>query len=301
MILRLKIAFVVSVLALPVLAGALTVAKQWQAYGNSLYNKGDTAGAVAAYQKSLQADPNNKALADFVAKISPNSAAPSSMDQAALEELLDEVKNLLAEHKFEEALASLQKAPANSASVQAMLGDAYYGLGLASTARKAYQRSLALEQEQPRLKSFVAAHLPPEVVDESLVAGEVNHFAPLWRSAIVPGWGQVYNGQASKGLALGIATLGLLGGAYSTYQAADSAYNDYSALGPGTSEGDFNTAYDRVQNWAAINHVLTVLFYAAYVYNVGDAAAGARPEGSTRAELHVSPQGTPQLALSKRF
>ena len=196
----------------------------------------------------------------------------------------------------------MQKISPNNSSIFAMLGDAYYGLGLAASSRKAYQKSLALEKDQPRIVSFISSHLPPEVADDSVASsGDVDHFAPLWRSLIIPGWGQAYNGNGSKGLAFGLTTFALLGTAYATYQAADSSYSDYANLGPGTSEGDFNTAYDKVQKMATLNHVFTVLFYAAYVYNLGDAATGARPQGSSRAELRLTPRGTPQLALNVHF
>lgn len=292
------------------MAAALPLAGQWQAYGNQLYQKGDIPGAIAAYQKSLALDSSNQALEDFVTKISAQQSQESTPtqsmpDQAALDDLMDDAKNMMGESRFQEALENLKKiikAAPSDASAYAALGDAYYGLGKVIEARQAYEKSLELDTAQPQVQSFVQNHLPDDVVNApTLAKGDVNPFSPLWRSALIPGWGQVYNGDSTKGVVLGLTTLGLLAGAAATYLGAAANYQTYSALGPGTSANDFNTAYDNVESWALANHILTVIFYAAYVYNLGDAAAEARPKQTLRASLRLSPDGSPQLALDKVF
>lgn len=65
----------------------------------------------------------------------------------------------------------------------------------------------------------------------------------LWRSALLPGWGQYYKEEPYKAFGFGILTLGLVGGfvsSYANYQSALSAYksSDSTAqiLSFGTSE-----------------------------------------------------------------
>ncbi|MBI4397255.1 MAG: hypothetical protein HY548_09180 [Elusimicrobia bacterium] len=49
------------------------------------------------------------------------------------------------------------------------------------------------------------------------------------RSLLVPGWGQIFNGQAMKGAAFFFATGSLATGAYSADRSADKTYKDYKA------------------------------------------------------------------------
>ena len=51
--------------------------------------------------------------------------------------------------------------------------------------------------------------------------------APAWRSALVPGWGQAYNGDEAKAWWLGGSTWVLLGGVAVTYVEGEQALHDY--------------------------------------------------------------------------
>ena len=60
-------------------------ARAWQALGTSYYSKGDKANAIMAWDRSLQADPSNTQLANYVAQLKGSataSAAPAAETQA---------------------------------------------------------------------------------------------------------------------------------------------------------------------------------------------------------------------------
>jgi hypothetical protein len=99
----------------------------------------------------------------------------------------------------------------------------------------------------------------------------------LLRSAVLPGWGQVHNGQPRKGFTVGVLTLGLLAATAVTYVSADQAAADYRALGPGTSAGDFDAAFSRADGMALTNQAFGICFYSVYAFNLFDAAVQARP------------------------
>jgi len=94
---------------------------------------------------------------------------------------------------------------------------------------------------------------------------------PLWRSAICPGWGQEYNKDETKAWVIGGTTWGLFAGVVGTYFWATQAESNYSGLGAGHSQSDFEGAYSNWENASTANHVCYVLFGLAYAYNLFDA------------------------------
>ena len=305
----------------------------YQAKGSALYQLGRKDEALHSFQRSLELNPNNTALATYVNSLKPSPNAGPGADQATTrvsalsnttsalsnstpapsdtpsalinDDDLEDAKNLIAEHKLSEAdarLTSILKASPDSSSAHAMRGDVYYSLGRMADARKEYQRSLALDAEQPRVQQVLEAHLPEGIENTSTGLGTgvgASAWSPLWRSAVFPGWGQVYNGQSNKGIVLGGATLIFLGGTIASYLGADNAFKDYSALGPGTGEADFNAAYDKLQSYATANHIFAVLFYSAYIYTLGDAAANAKP--AVTVGLRQDAQGTMFSSLNWNY
>ena len=256
-----------------------------QSLGNALLQLGRGAEALQAFQHSLELNPNNPALADYVQKLKSVDASTATVDASIdLEEPLSDARGLLEQHRFDEALKIYAGAPAGSAQSSAWQqgkAEAYYGLGRMEEARRSMQVAVKLDPANREAQMQLKRYLGPDVASDG---GGSHWFAPLWRSALIPGWGQAYNGQKHKALVLGGMTWALLAGTVATYVAAGSAYDDYAALGPGTSSADFDAAFAKADNMALANEAFGLLFYTAYAYNVFDAAKQARP--SVQAQVH---------------
>ena len=97
----------------------------------------------------------------------------------------------------------------------------------------------------------------------------------LWRSAIVPGWGQFHKGSYLKGgLILG-GTAALIGGVVAT----DSIKTDYARRIGETHNVDYKRLYaKRVDQFSTVRNICIGALGALYVYNLIDAIAapGAR-------------------------
>ena len=98
--------------------------------------------------------------------------------------------------------------------------------------------------------------------------------APAWRSLIVPGWGQGYNGQTTKGLVLGALTYGLLAAEIGTYVAGSSARNEY--LSSNSPSANYDGMYSNWENMANMNHIFSIGMSVAYTFTLADAIFGAK-------------------------
>jgi hypothetical protein len=106
---------------------------------------------------------------------------------------------------------------------------------------------------------------------------QVSPNGALWRSVVIPGWGQRYKGEKSKGWVLTGLAAGLLGGTVAAYAYDRSAHNAYEGLGPttggqATPESTFESDY-RAEVYA---QVLLDLVGAAtagvWAYSIADSA-----------------------------
>jgi len=91
----------------------------------------------------------------------------------------------------------------------------------------------------------------------------------VWRSALVPGWGQLYKREKKKGLAI-LGGTGLLAlGTVVTY----SQYNSNLRLAQQNSNIYVRTQYiDRADSWRNGSYVCIAGIAALYIYNIIDAA-----------------------------
>jgi tetratricopeptide (TPR) repeat protein len=269
-----------------------------QGRGNALLKLDRQAEALQAYEKSLALNPANDGLAQYLAQLKAAGAGAPSADaaQEAGEALL-EGRSLLDERRFDEAVKFYGAPPAGLGNQSAWLqgrAEALYGAGQVQQSRAVMQQALKQDPNNHEAKQWLERYLDPEALNE---AGGGSAWPPLWRSALLPGWGQAYNGQKDKALTMGAVTLGLLAGTIGTYMAAGSAYDDYQKLGAGTSAADFDTAFARADSLALANQIVGVLFYSAYAYNLFDAGTQAR--GPIKAALR--PGGAVTLAWQQDF
>lgn len=149
-------------------------------------------------------------------------------------------------------------------------------------------RPVAPQQRRPAAKKPVAQQQ------------EGNWISPLWRSALVPGWGQGYNNQPVKGWILGVATVGLFAGTVVTYYQADAAEKEYMDVPAGKDQGTYDNAYNKWDRAANLNHGLYIAFGVAYAYTLIDAIWNGKTASSTALRdqpltLAATPQGGWQM------
>lgn len=97
----------------------------------------------------------------------------------------------------------------------------------------------------------------------------------VWRSAIVPGWGQLYKGSKLKGGLIMGGTVATIGGIIVT----ECVRSDYSRKISKTKSADIKRAYaTKVDHYAMGRNICIGALAALYVYNIIDAAVapGAR-------------------------
>jgi tetratricopeptide (TPR) repeat protein len=253
----------------------------WKGLANALYAKGDTPGALKYYKYALQLNPSDSQLATFVQRLSnATAAAPAAgADPVAL------AGRYYAAGQYDNAIQQYNVATSanpNDAKAYQGLGNCYYAKGDKPHAVEAYKRAITIDPSNASLKAFLARYSPQDASDAGVqvAKGPKDWPQPLWRSAVLPGWGQFYNGEQTKGWIIGGLTIGALVGTVSTYIVGDSARTTYNTLGPGASASQFNSAYNTWNNMATYNNVLAISFLALYTFNLVDAILDAKPASS---------------------
>lgn len=249
----------------------------WKGIGNSLYMKHDYTNALKYYRYALQLNPSDTQLAAFVQRLASTSAqGPSGTDPMVL------AGQYYSAGHYDNAIQQYNVVtaanPNNSKAYQG-LGNCYYAKGDKADAVTAYERSLQIDPNNTQLKGFLARYSPSaaQAVGVQVASGPTDWPQPLWRSAVLPGWGQFYNGHSTSGWIIGTVTLGSLIGTVGSYVVGDSARTTYNSLPYGSSQSQFNNAYNSWNTMATVNNVLAITFLAAYTFNLVDAIMGARP------------------------
>jgi tetratricopeptide (TPR) repeat protein len=259
----------------------------WRGLGNAFYAKHDYANALKYYKYSLQLTPADSALSQFVSKLTATVAGGGATSA------LGAAGRFYQAHDYDQAIKQYNTALAenpNSAPAYQGLGNCYYAKGDRAHAVPAYQRALALDPNNAGLKNFLASYAPAEAKQAGVqvAEGPKDWVQPLWRSAVLPGWGQVYNGEPAKGYTVGAVTLGLLAGTVTTYIIGDGARKTYEGL---TDLGaDYDTPYSTWENMANLNHIFAIGFFTAYTFTLVDTILHAKP--ATRA-LGLDPREAP--------
>ena len=106
------------------------------------------------------------------------------------------------------------------------------------------------------------------------VQNENKHrFAPIWRSALVPGWGQLYKKEKTKGIVV-LSGAGLL--ALGTV-IADNQYSSYITLAEQNRDIRLRKDYmASADAWENTRNVFVIALAAVYVYNIVDASISKR-------------------------
>jgi tetratricopeptide (TPR) repeat protein len=245
-----------------------TQAAVYQYVGNCYYQKNQMAYALRYYKYALQLQPNNAALSGLVARLSGAQSDPLAQGNA-----------LYMAKRYSEALTAYQAVsaanPQNAKAFQC-IGNCQYAMGDRVSALASYQQALALNPSNQPLAAFVARLQQSQAVASNPNAPK-DWVQPLWRSAILPGWGQFYNDQDTKGLVLGGLAIGLAAATVATDIIGQGAENTYMGLGANLAQSAYDSPYNTWSNMAEINHVCYIAFGAVYVYTLLDAAVNAKP------------------------
>lgn len=267
----------------------------WKGLGNSLYAKRDYANALKYYKYALQLNRNDAQLAQFVQRLEAHLAqqGQASSDPVALGNRYYQARQY--DQAIQQYTLATQQNPNNAKAYQG-LGNSHYAKGNKPQAVAAYKRALQIEPGNTQLAAFLARYAPEEAkaTGVQVAEGPKDWPQPLWRSALLPGWGQMYNGEKTKGWIIGGLTLGALAGTVTTYVIGDGARKEYLGFGPGTEQAKFDAAYNTWDSMAGLNNTLAISFLALYTFNLVDAVISAKP--ATRA-VGLAPGEEPPVML----
>lgn len=167
--------------------------------------------------------------------------------------------------RYKEALkyyVATVKIDRNNVFAWKKIGFCYYQLKNHNMAQKAFQKVLSIDANDKEAKQFVNYY--NSLKERERKAKEPkNMFDPMWRAAILPGWGQYHNHQYIKGMVITGAFVTALG--LTIYSVIDekAKYDKYL----NTNE-NHDALYKEAQdayNTALILGILTVAIYAGSI------------------------------------
>ena len=124
--------------------------------------------------------------------------------------------------------------------------------------------------------------------------------APIYRSAIVPGWGQIYKEQKAKGYTLLVSEVLFVAGAFVAQNLYDYNYN--KAIKSRKNPATYIFYLDKSDAWATMRNMALVGAGAVYIYSFVDAIASKRKLKNSYSllnnkRIHVLPLYTGQSYL----
>ncbi|HET6569477.1 MAG TPA: DUF5683 domain-containing protein [Rhodothermales bacterium] len=201
--------------------------------------------------------------------------------------------------------------------VHTMLGVVSYSTGNEAEARRQFEAALAIAPDlsldpakySPKILSFVeevkadrnTEPLPVDSVQVRYVTLQNPIPAAAVRSLILPGWGQIYKGQQTKGGAF----MGLWGVAASGFIASEIVYVHFSrAYDKAMTTEDAARLYDRKNTWFKVRNLVGLGAAGIWVYSYLDTILSPVPPVSVQlgeqSSLNVRP-GPGSLHLTLRF
>ncbi|MFH1825341.1 MAG: hypothetical protein ABH873_09015 [Candidatus Firestonebacteria bacterium] len=104
-------------------------------------------------------------------------------------------------------------------------------------------------------------------VTENIVLRAETSYDISWRSALLPGWGQIENGQDLKGYAIAGCEIMAIGSTIYFYLLHDQAVKDYQAAG---ADSDFQSLVKKEGDTRSLNNICFWVSAAIWVYGVID-------------------------------
>jgi TolB-like protein len=115
----------------------------------------------------------------------------------------------------------------------------------------------------------------------------------LFRSLLIPGWGQYYNDQDAKGYVFTGVTVGLIGAAVVEHLAYKSTWDDYLNA---KSKDKATLAYDKASNQRDQRDLIIGIAAGVWAVNVVDAFIS----GTSASEVHISENTTVKPVVAER-
>lgn len=173
------------------------------------------------------------------------------------------------EKKYSEALQlylNLTKMDNKNIKVWKQIGFCYYKLNNHNYAYNIFKKVLELDKNDKDAKNFMNFY--NNLIEKKQRQFEKRTwFDPFWRSALIPGWGQIHNNQLAKGLLFGGAFITSVGITIYCVQDENAKYDRYLKTNE-NHELAFNKAQE-AYNSALIWGVIASVVYAG---NLVDAA-----------------------------
>lgn len=115
----------------------------------------------------------------------------------------------------------------------------------------------------------------------------------LFRSLLVPGWGQIYNNQDAKGYVFTGVTLGLIGAGVFQRVQSNKTHDEYMKA---TSKDKATELYDKMSNQYDQSNLLFAIAGGVWVVNVVDAFIS----GTSASEVKISETATVKPVVGQR-
>lgn len=133
------------------------------------------------------------------------------------------------------------------------------------------------EEAKSEMASVTPPVIEPEPEPEPVTSGKrPSTFGALWRSCLLPGWGQKYKGESKKGSQLMIAAGVTFGLSAVSITLMEVSHSDYLDVPPGSVD-EMNDKYKMYRFWSNAAFFSTVSFGAVYLYNIYDAVFKRAP------------------------
>lgn len=114
----------------------------------------------------------------------------------------------------------------------------------------------------------------------------------MWRSMLIPGWGQLYKGSKAKGGCILGGTALLVGGII----VGENLHSTYIRKAEETLNVDFRREYvNKADGWRNVRNICIGGVAALYVYNVIDAIVAPGMKRTTVRRFTVSPDFSPEM------
>ncbi len=202
-------------------------------------------------------------------------------------------------------------SPDDLALLQQYVAFSYFNIGKVDSARTHFLSLLSLK---PKIR-FDPAETSPKIIEyfeqlrKDYSALTPNNQQPVftkyvisadlrphaaWRSAVLPGWGQFYKGQKTRGILLGGAFWGSLAATTVAVLKENDRKDKYEAA---TDPTEISRRFDTYNTWFKTRRVLTVATVGLWLINVVDASwtTYAQPE------IVVNQQGEILFSASVSF
>ncbi len=230
----------------------------------------------------------------LLAAIVPGACAQTRLDRA--KEFYEAGEHGKVITELEAALVHpAHYTPDELASIHLYLGLAYLAFDRKDRAHEAFAESLRLDTElqvDPTLRSpeveevFERARwvVEEEAAEETgdkfirVPLGQVietpegptgkTRWGGVWRSCLVPGWGQIYGNRKKRGYAFLAGEVAALGGALYATVKRDRAYDDSQAAWAEARYDEFDPLYDDYRSWRRSRNTLLAVAGGIWAFNI---------------------------------